>query len=109
VEPDPARGLWLATAACEPTDAILGHASWVLAGDGDAEISVVVADASHGLGIGHDLVEAVLADVRATGAPMLRMDVLASNRRVIGMISRRWPGWPPERDGTQLTYRVPLG
>ena len=69
---------------------------------------MVVADGSQGLGVGSALVAAVLAEVRRTSAQTLHLDVVASNRRVIAMIARRWPGARPERDGTQLTYRIPL-
>jgi GNAT superfamily N-acetyltransferase len=134
VEPAPGRGAWLATLHSTPgvpgshagvvsaqggqqaqsgqggqggQSAVVGHASWVRTG-GDGEISVVVADAWQGLGLGSALVGAVLAELRRTAAGGLRIDVLASNRLVNAMIGRRWPGARPERDGTQLTYRVAL-
>ena len=69
---------------------------------------MVVAQAWQGLGLGSALVGAVLAELRRTATGGLRIDVLASNRLVNAMIGRRWPGARPERDGTQLTYRVAL-
>lgn len=113
VRDEPCAGSWLAeshvdAAACGGPE-VVGHASWTVDPAGVAEISVVVDDAWHSLGIGHDLVGRVLAAARAQGAVTLRLDVLASNRRVIGMIGRRWPGARAERDGTELTYSVALG
>ena len=70
---------------------------------------MVVAAEWQGRGVRRALVSAVLAELRATSTDALRLDVLASSRLVIAMIGRRWPGARPERDGTQLTYRVPLG
>lgn len=97
-----------AGAAGEAGPRVVGHASWTVDASGVAEISVVVDDAWHGMGVGHGLVDRVIADATASGAATLRLDVLASNRRVIGMISRRWPDARAQRDGTELTYHVPL-
>jgi GNAT superfamily N-acetyltransferase len=69
---------------------------------------VVVADDSQGMGLGRALVDRVLADLRRTPVDRLQLDVLASNRVVTAMIGRRWPGVRPDRDGTALTYLVPL-
>lgn len=112
VRDEPNAGSWLAeshvgAASCGAPE-VVGHASWTLDPCGVAEISVMVDDAWHSLGIGHDLVGQVLAAARARGARALRIDVLASNRRVIAMIGRRWPDARVERDGTELTYHVAL-
>jgi GNAT superfamily N-acetyltransferase len=112
VRDEPHAGSWLAeshldTGSCGGPQ-IVGHASWTLDPCGVAEISVMVDDAWHSLGIGHDLVERVLAAARSRGAVALRIDVLASNRRVTAMIGRRWPDARLERDGTELTYHVAL-
>jgi GNAT superfamily N-acetyltransferase len=112
VDCGPTRGAWLATPAAGHPCAggpgpVVGHASWVRTG-GTGQISVVVADDSQGMGLGRALVDRVLADLRRTPVDRLQLDVLASNRVVTAMIGRRWPGVRPDRDGTALTYLVPL-
>jgi GNAT superfamily N-acetyltransferase len=59
--------------------------------DRTTDIGVVVADAWQGRGVGAGLMRAVVGQAQARGVSSLAMDVLHVNRKMLGMILRRWP------------------
>jgi len=92
--------------------AVVGHA---MAADGAraegflvSDIAVVVADRWQNRGIGSHLLAALAQRAAARGVRVLVMDVLQENRRMLGMISRRWPDAGYEADGGCVTVRACL-
>jgi GNAT superfamily N-acetyltransferase len=92
---------------------IIGHAMAVdTAGPPGAaatEIGIVVADAWQGRGVGSGLIRALASRARARGATTLVMEVMAENRRVLTMISGRWPDARYDRSGAYVTVHARLG
>ncbi|SEN05461.1 GNAT family N-acetyltransferase [Nonomuraea pusilla] len=84
---DDRRDALVATMAGE----IVGHAMSYRGGCADVEVAVVVADAWQGMGLGPELVDALLSRAAARGARTVGMDVLGENRRVLRLIRRAWP------------------
>lgn len=63
-----------------PNDgAIVGHATLQPDGRGAAEVAFAVADELHGRGVGHRLMEAVLAEARSAGLSRLSASMFADN------------------------------
>jgi GNAT superfamily N-acetyltransferase len=91
---------------------IIGHAmASDMTGPGGSqatEIAVVVTDARQGRGIGSALVRALTARAQARGVTTATMDVLAENRRVLGMIARRWPAARQDGSGPYVTIHARL-
>ncbi len=55
------------------------------------DVGVVIADAWQGHGAGSALISTLINRARSRGVACVTMDVLHSNRKVLGMIARRWP------------------
>lgn len=91
---------------------VIGHAMAVdLAAPGAgllADIGVVVADAWQGRGVGAALMRALLSRAQARGVTRVSMDVLPSNRAVLGMITSHWPAARTARDGDSVTVQFQL-
>jgi GNAT superfamily N-acetyltransferase len=92
--------------------AIIGHAMAVdttaPCGDPVAEVGVVVADAWQGQGVGTGLMRTVAARAAARGATGLVMEVMAENRRMLGMIAHRWPGARHDQSGAYVRVQARL-
>jgi L-amino acid N-acyltransferase YncA len=73
-----------------------------------ADIAVVVADDWQDRGIGSEILGRLVARAVARAVRVLVMDVLPENDRMLGMISRRWPGAAFKFDGGAVTVRVRL-
>jgi GNAT superfamily N-acetyltransferase len=72
------------------------------------DIGVVVADAWQGRGVGSALMRAVVGRAEARGVASLAMDVLHVNRKMLGMILRRWPAACIDFSRDSLAIRVRL-
>jgi ribosomal protein S18 acetylase RimI-like enzyme len=74
---------------------IIGHAmASDRAGPGGTrmtDVGVVIADAWQGHGAGSALIRTLINRACSRGVTCVTMDVLHSNHRVLGMITRRWP------------------
>lgn len=90
--------------------AVVAHALWAaIPQRADVvELALVVADRLQGQGIGTALAAAATRDAAASGIGLLRLHVLAENRRAVDAVTRRWPWVRPERHGCELRYEVPL-
>lgn len=92
--------------------AIIGHAMAVDQAAPEAgrltDIGVVVADAWQGRGVGGALMRALLGRARARGVTKVSMDVLPSNRAVLGMITTHWPAARTARAGDSVTVQFQL-
>jgi GNAT superfamily N-acetyltransferase len=73
-----------------------------------SDIGVVVADRWQNQGIGSLILDQVVARATARGVSVLVMDVLPENKRMLGMISRRWPGVGYRFGGDSVNARVYL-
>jgi GNAT superfamily N-acetyltransferase len=73
-----------------------------------ADIAVVVADDWQDRGIGSEILGRLVARAAARAVRVLVMDVLPENDRMLGMISRRWPGAAYMFDAGAVTVRVRL-
>jgi GNAT superfamily N-acetyltransferase len=73
-----------------------------------ADIGVVVADAWQDRGVGSALMRALVGQAQARGVASLAMDVLHANRKMLGMILRRWPAACIEHSRDSLAIRVRL-
>ncbi len=72
------------------------------------DIGVVVADDCQGRGVGGALVRALLGRAQARGVTGVSMDVLPSNRAVLGMITSHWPAARTARAGDGVTVQFQL-
>jgi GNAT superfamily N-acetyltransferase len=72
------------------------------------DLGVVVADAWQGRGLGSALMRAVVGQAQARGVVSLAMDVLHVNRKMLGMILRRWPAACTDYSRDSLAIRVRL-
>jgi L-amino acid N-acyltransferase YncA len=73
-----------------------------------ADIAVVVADDWQHRGVGSEILGRLVARAAARAVRVLVMDVLPENDRMLGMISRRWPGAAYEFAAGAVTVRVRL-
>jgi GNAT superfamily N-acetyltransferase len=73
-----------------------------------ADIAVVVADDWQGRGVGSEILGRLVARAAARAVRVLVMDVLPENDRMLGMISRRWPGAAYELGGGSVSVQVRL-
>jgi GNAT superfamily N-acetyltransferase len=93
---------------------LIGHAMWTqlgsqVAGSATAEISILVRDDYQRRGIGAELTATLLARVQAAGIAAVQVSTLAGNRVVTGMVQRRRPGARARREGTDVTFVLPVG
>jgi len=73
-----------------------------------ADIAVVVEDDWQGLGLGRDLVRAVVRLARSRGVKTLHADVLAENRPVINLIHRLDPTSHGRFENGAVAFDLPL-
>lgn len=86
---DYARDMALAATLMLEREILIGVARYVRDADGAAaEFAIVVADAWHGRGIGKRLLERLAAIARGRGVRTLYGDVLATNRPMLGMVTK---------------------
>jgi L-amino acid N-acyltransferase YncA len=73
------------------------------------DIGVVVTDAWQDRGVGSALVGALITGAQARGVTSVTMDVLPGNRRVLAMITGRWPAARIDhsRDSDTVYLRLP--
>jgi GNAT superfamily N-acetyltransferase len=81
----------MAADAAPPPDQCGGEAGRGCGATPTPDVGIVVADAWQGRGVGAALMRALITAVQARGVTTLAMDVLASNRKVLAMISAHWP------------------
>ena len=73
-----------------------------------AEAAVAVIDAWQGLGLGHLLLERLVAAARERGVQRFRAEFLAENRTVRALIEEACPGLAARAEGSVLVAEVPL-
>jgi acetyltransferase len=75
----------------QSTGEIVGVARYVADSDspGEVESAIVVADAWQGHGVGHQLLDALLADARTAGYGLVRATSLVENDHIAGMLRHR--------------------
>jgi GNAT superfamily N-acetyltransferase len=73
-----------------------------------SDVGVVVADGWQNRGIGAQILDLLVARAMGRGASVLVMDVLPENKRMLGMISRRWADAGYRFSGGSVTARVYL-
>jgi len=107
-------GAGQATDALVATDdgVIVGHAmaADITGPDGGrvTDIGLVVTDRLQDRGIGSQMLSRVIARAEARGVSGLVMEILPENRRMLGMITRRWSDAGYEYGGGCVTVRVRL-
>ena len=74
-----------------------------------SDIGLVIADAWQQQGLGTRLLDALVVRAAARGVDHLILDVLPSNVRMLGIVSRRWPDAPRERTRDALVIRPAIG
>jgi len=100
----------------DPAGSIIAHAmaaddvtSNVAAGDAGhavaANIGIVVADEWQGRGIGTMLLSTLVRRATSRGISNLVLDVLPANKRMLGIIGRRWPDAPREHNADSIVIR----
>jgi GNAT superfamily N-acetyltransferase len=91
---------------------IVGHAMAVDSDGPDGgrltDIGVVVTDRWQSRSIGSMIMGELVARAAARGVSVLAMDVLPENRRMLGMISRRWADAEYEFSADSVAIRVHL-
>jgi GNAT superfamily N-acetyltransferase len=73
-----------------------------------SDVGVVVADGWQNRGIGAQILGLLVARAMERGVSVLVMDVLPENKRMLGMISRRWADAGYRFSGGSVTARVYL-
>jgi GNAT superfamily N-acetyltransferase len=117
----PSRGLLKALTAGNPRADILlvtgedgqviGHGMAVdSAGEraGSADLGLVIADDWQGQGLGSVLLRLLEHRAAGRGITTAVLDVLPENRRMLGIIDRRWPGAPRQRTLDSINITAPV-
>lgn len=86
-------------------DIVVGHAMAVCAGEGGADVGIVVTDDYQRRGIGTDLLDHLTATTAELGVTELRCDVLSENHLALDWLRRRLPGIRFTRNGETMTGR----
>ncbi len=73
-----------------------------------SEIAVVVADNWQDKGIGTTLLSTLADRMAGRGVPIMTMEVLPENRRMLGIIARRWPEAERERTSDSIIIRAAI-
>jgi GNAT superfamily N-acetyltransferase len=90
------------------TGAVIAHGMAADASPGDrlaSNIGLVVTDRWQQRGLGGLLLSTLVGRAARRGIGSLVLDVLPDNRRMLGIISRRWPDAPWERTPDAITIR----
>jgi GNAT superfamily N-acetyltransferase len=91
---------------------VIGHAMAVDRTGSDgvrvSDVGLVVTDRWQQRGVGSALLRIVVDRAAARGVGTLVMDVLPSNKRMLAMIERRWPGARRELSPDSVTIRACL-
>jgi ribosomal protein S18 acetylase RimI-like enzyme len=83
-----------------------GMAADTTVGDGLASnIGLAVTDRWQQHGLGGLLLSTLMGRAARRGVRSLVLDVLPDNRRMLGMVNRRWPGTPWERTPDAIVIR----
>ncbi len=77
-------------------------------GCGSSEIAVVVADKWQDNRIGTTLLGILTDRAAERGVPVMTMEVLPENRRMLGIIARRWPEAERERTADSIIVRAAI-
>jgi GNAT superfamily N-acetyltransferase len=91
--------------------AVVGHG---MAADGEAsgthtaDIGLVIADGWQGQGLGTTLLRLLTDRAAQRGVEVLVLEVLPDNRRMLGIIERRWPHASRERTPDAITITAEL-
>jgi ribosomal protein S18 acetylase RimI-like enzyme len=117
----PSRGLLKALTAGNPRADILlvtgedgqvvGHGMAVdAAGEraGSADLGLVIADDWQGQGLGPVLLRLLEQRAAGRGITTVVLDVLPENRRMLGIVDRRWPGADRQRTPDSINITVPV-
>jgi ribosomal protein S18 acetylase RimI-like enzyme len=95
----------------DPSGAVVGHG---MAADGQADgrhtadIGLVIADRWQGQGLGTMLLRLLTERAARRGVEMLVLEVLPDNRRMLGIIERRWPHASRQRTPDAITITAEL-
>ena len=98
--------------ATDSRGAVIGHgmAADIAAGHRlESNIGLVVADAWQRLGVGTQLLNTLVGRASRRGVSGLVLDVLPTNRVMLGIISQRWPDAPAERTPDAIVFRPAIG
>jgi GNAT superfamily N-acetyltransferase len=90
------------------TGTVIAHGMAADATPGDrltSNIGLVVTDRWQHQGLGRLLLSTLVGRAARRGVRSLVLDVLPDNRRMLGIISRRWPDAPWERTHDAVTIR----
>jgi GNAT superfamily N-acetyltransferase len=71
----------------------------------ESSIGLVVADAWQRQGVGTQLLDALVRRASRRGVSSLVLEVLPTNRVMLGIIARRWPATPAERTPDAIVFR----
>jgi len=71
----------------------------------ESSIGLVVADGWQRLGVGTQLLRALMTRAASRGVGSLVLEVLPDNHVMLGIIGRRWPDAPAERTPDALVFR----
>jgi ribosomal protein S18 acetylase RimI-like enzyme len=77
-------------------------------GSHSSEIAVVVADRWQDNRIGTTLLGVLTDRAAQRGVPIMTMEVLPENRRMLGIIARRWPEAERERTSDSIIVRAAI-
>jgi GNAT superfamily N-acetyltransferase len=88
---------------------VIGHGMAVDADHADrvcADIGLVIADSWQGQGLGTVLLQVLVDRAARRGVSGLLLEVLPGNRRMLGIISRRWPDAERRRTADAISVSV---
>lgn len=87
---------------------VVAHGMAAGEGRDSTEIGLVVADDWQGRGLGTTLLRALVRRAADRGVRTLVVEVLPENRRMLGIISRRWPDAQRERTSDSIIFRAEI-
>lgn len=90
-----------------PGNRLVGEYAVTHADPAAADLAVLVVDAWQQRGLGRWLTQELADLARLDGIRAFTADVLAENTAAVRGLDQ-WPGARSDRDGHQLTYRLPL-
>jgi GNAT superfamily N-acetyltransferase len=98
--------------ATDSRGTVIGHgmAADISAGHRlESNIGLVIADRWQRLGVGTQLLNTLVGRASGRGVSTLVLDVLPTNRVMLGIISRRWPDASAERTPDAIVFRPSIG